>query len=84
VFLKVRWRSGRSRAPPVSRLNLSSIRASSACGGSSRTLAAASSMASGSPSSRRQISATASALSLASLKLGAAAWARSTNKPTEG
>ncbi len=40
-------------------------------------------MASGRPSSRRQISATASAFSLVRSKPGAAAWARSANSRTE-
>ena len=83
VFRSVRCRSGRSRAPPVSSPILSSSRASRACGGSSLTLAAASSMASGSPSSRRQISATAPAFPLVSSKPADAACARCTNRRTE-
>ena len=83
VFRSVRCRSGRSRAPPVSSPILSSSRASRACGGSSLTLAAASSMASGSPSSRRHISATAPAFPLVSSKPADAACARCTNRRTE-
>ena len=83
VFRSVCCRSGRSRAPPVSSPILSSSRASRACGGSSLTLAAASSMASGSPSSRRQISATAPAFPLVSSKPADAACARCTNRRTE-
>ena len=83
VLRSVRCRSGRSRAPPVSSPILSSSRASRACGGSSLTLAAASSMASGSPSSRRQISAIAPAFPLVSSKPADAACARCTNRRTE-
>ena len=83
VFCRVRCRSGRSRGPPVrTPIGLPS-RASSAWGGSSLTRAAASSMASGKPSSRRQISATAPTFWPVSLNLGATAWARSVNSRTE-
>ena len=51
-------RAGRVRAPPVSSGKRGSSRVSSAAGGSTLTRAAASSMASGKPSSRAQISAT--------------------------
>jgi len=84
VFFSVRCRSGRSRAPAVSTCSRSPSRASSAEGGSILTLAAASSMASGRPSSRRQICATAWALSPFSSKPGDAARARSANRCTEG
>ena len=83
VFRRVRWRSGRSRGPAVSRLIRSPSRASSARGDSSLIRAAASSMASGRPSSRRQISATSWAFSLVSSKPGASARARAANKRTE-
>ena len=83
VFRSVCCRSGRSRAPPVSSPILSSSRASRACGGKSLTLAAASSMASGSPSSRWQISATAPAFPLVSSKPADAACARCTNRRTD-
>ena len=76
VFRRVRWRSGRSRGPVVSTLVRSSSRASSARGGSSLTRAAASSMASGRPSSRRQISATAPGVLLGQAEPGASACAR--------
>ena len=46
------WRAGRSRAPPVSSGSRRSSRPTIACGVSSRTRAAASSIASGRPSSR--------------------------------
>ena len=64
------WRAGRSRAPPVSSGRRRSSRASSACGESSLIRAAASSIASGSPSRRTQISATAGAFSLVTAKSG--------------
>ena len=66
----VRWRSSASCAPPVSSGSRWSSRRRSACGVSVRTRGAASSIASGSPSSRRQISATASAFSSVSAKSG--------------
>ena len=58
--------------------------ASSASGSSSRVRAAASSIASGRPSSRRQISATAAALPSVRAKPGRTARARSTNSATAG
>ena len=58
--------------------------ASRASGSSSRVRAAASSIASGRPSSRRQISATAAALLSVRAKPGRAARARSTNSATAG
>ena len=70
VFLRVRCRSGRSSGPAVSTPIRSSSRASSACGGSSLIRAAASSMASGRPSSLRQISATACGVSRGQLEAG--------------
>jgi hypothetical protein len=54
-----------------------------ACGLSTRTRAAASSIASGSPSSRTQISATAGALALLTPKSGRTAMARSTKSATD-
>ena len=66
----VRWRAGRSRAPPVSSGSRGSSRASSAAGGRTLTRAAASSMASGRPSSRVQTAATAAALSALRAKPG--------------
>ena len=69
-------------APPLSSFILSSRRARIACGGRSLTRAAASSSASGSPSTRRQISATSEALSSVSEKLGCVDRARSTNRCT--
>ena len=66
----VRCRAGRSRAPPVSTPSRRPSRSSSARGGSSLIRAAASSIASGSPSSRWQISATAGAFSLVTREVG--------------
>ena len=80
----VRWRSGRSRAPPESSCSRRSNRSSSASGENSLTLAAASSMASGSPSSRRQISSTVEAFAAVSSKAGATATARSQKSRTAG
>ena len=59
----VRWRSSASCAPPVRSGSRWSSRRRRACGVSVRTRGAASSIASGRPSSRRQIAATASAFS---------------------
>ena len=70
VARRVRWRSGASRGPPVSSGSRSSRRWSSVGGESARTRAAASSMASGSPSRRRQISATASWLPFVEREVG--------------
>ena len=70
VLLKVRCRSGRSRAPPIRSFRRLPSLFSIALGGSILILAAASSMASGSPSSLTQISATAGAFSLVTLKSG--------------
>ena len=53
-------------------------------GVSRRTFAAASSIASGSPSSRRQMSATAAAFSAVRVNSGLTAWARSTKSWTAG
>ncbi len=55
VAASARWRAGRSRSPLMSSSSESSNRSSIAAGLSTRTLAAASSIASGSPSSRSQI-----------------------------
>ena len=66
----------RVRAPPVSSGNRCSSRFSRACGGSILTNAAANSMASGRPSRREQISATAGALALVTAKSGLTACAR--------
>ena len=78
------WRAGRSRAPPVRIWSRVSIRPRSADGGSVFTRAAASSIASGRPSSRLQISPIARAFSLVSAKAGFAVCARSTNSITAG
>ena len=78
------WRAGRSRAPPVRICSRLSSRPSIAAGGSVLTRAAASSMASGRPSRRLQISAIARAFSLVSAKSGLDAVARSTNSITAG
>ena len=76
-------RSGRSRQPPVSRPSEWSSRRKIACGGSSLIRAAASSMASGRPSSLRAIAAIAAAFSSSSSKSGTAAAARSANRRTD-
>ena len=68
-----------SRGPPVSSGSRCSSRSSSACGVSSLIRAAASSIASGRPSSRAQMPATAEAFSVVSVKPAFAALARSTN-----
>ena len=70
------------RLPPVSRRNRSSRRAAIWAGGRERTRAAASSTASGIPSSRRQICATAAPFAVVSSNAGATARARSTNRRT--
>jgi hypothetical protein len=82
LFFRVRCRSGASRGPPVRTPIRSTSRANRACGGSSLARAAASSMASGKPSSRRQISATAPTFWPVSLNPGATAWARTVNSCT--
>ena len=66
----------RSRAPPVSSSSRRSRRACSSFGGRSLTRAAASSIASGSPSNCRQISTTACAFLAVSAKSGRTAAAR--------
>ena len=82
VFLRVCWRAGKSLAPPVSTFNLSDSLPSKASGGSILIRAAASSMASGSPSSLAHISATAGAFLLVTLKPALAACARSMKRRT--
>lgn len=94
VSRMVRWRSGRSRAPPVSTCKAAPVptrsrpsprsRASNTLGGSSLTHAAASSIASGSPSRRAQIAAIAPALASVRAKVGLTAWARCTKRSTAG
>ena len=78
------WRAGRSRLPPVSRSRRCSRRSSRAAGGRTRTQAAASSMARGKPSRRRQMAATAAALSGSGQSVGALAVARSRKRATAG
>ena len=80
--LSVCWRAGASTAPRVSKSSRSSRRPSRACGGSVRMRAAASSMASGSPSRRTQISATAGAFSFVTTNSGRMVWARCTKRAT--
>ena len=75
-------RSGRSRAPPVSSGKRRSIRARSAAGGRSGIRAAASSIASGRPSSRWQISMIAAAFASVSAKPGCTICARSMKSAT--
>ena len=75
----VRCRSGRSRTAAVSSGRLCSRRSAMPAGVRMRTFAAASSIASGSPSSRRQMSARSAALSAVTSKPASTARARSTN-----
>ncbi len=63
VARSVCWRCGRFRGPPVSSGSRACSWGSSACGGYSRTRAAASSIASGSPSRAEQIAAVAASAS---------------------
>ena len=72
----------RPAASRSSRRSKRSSRASSACGGSRRARAAASSIASGKPSSRSQISITGAALSAVRANSGLTARARSTKRRT--
>ena len=67
---------------PLRRGSRRSSRVSRAAGGRSLTRTAASSSASGSPSTRRQISATGAAVTSVRANEGAPAWARSTNRRT--
>ena len=67
---RVRWRSGRVRAPPVSSVRRRWSRGRICSGVRTLVRVAASSMASGSPSSRAQISATAGAFSGGQLEAG--------------
>src|SRR5271165_2750554 len=83
VARSVCCRSGRSRPPPVSSPSECSSRGKIASGGSSLTRAAASSMASGSPSSLRAMAATAGAFSSSRVNPGTAAAARSANRRTD-
>ena len=73
---------GRRELPPVSRRKRSSSRRAICSRPSTRTRAAASSMASGMPSSRQQISARAGAVALLTAKSARAATARSMNRRT--
>ncbi len=82
VSLSVLCRPGASRTPPTSNSRRWSSRPSITRGGSSLTRAAASAIASGSPSRRTQISATTAAFSSPSRKSGFAARARSTKSAT--
>ena len=78
-----RCRSGRSAALVVSRGRRRSSRVRIAGGDSTFTRAAASSIASGSPSSRRQMSAIARTLARSSANRGCTAWARARNSATD-
>ncbi|CEZ68686.1 Uncharacterised protein [Mycobacterium tuberculosis] len=73
------WRCTVLRAPPVSRRNRSSKLLAISFGDNDRNRAAANSIARGIPSSRRQISLTASKLSATISKLGWTRRARSVN-----
>ena len=75
-------RAGKSRAPPTRKLRRSLNSISIFCGGNTRTRAAASSIASGKPSSCWQISTTADTFSFVTVKAGFTATARSINIAT--
>ena len=77
---RVRWRGAADRWPAVSSPNRSSRRALISSTDSARTRAAASSIASGMPSSARQIEVTTAALSGLTTNPGLAAAARSANR----
>ena len=79
---RVRWRGAADRSPAVSSPNLSSSRAMICSTDSARTRAAASSIASGMPSSARQIEVTAATLSGPTVNPGREAAARSANSRT--
>ena len=76
---RVRWRGRAVLLPEESNPNTSSSLAAICWGSSTRARAAASSMARGSPSRRRQICATAAAFSSPNANEGRTAWVRSTN-----
>ena len=78
----VRWRSGRSRGPPTNRLSAESRRSRISAGDIVRVRAAASSMASGTPSSARTIPAMSAACTSLIRNDGFTAVARSTNRLT--
>ena len=80
VACMVRWRSGRSRAPPASSVSAWSSRSTIASGVRTLARAAASSSASGAPSSAAQIASTDAAFSSVTAKSGLTARARSTNR----
>ena len=79
---RVRCRGAADRSPAVSNPNLSSSRAAIWSTDSARTRAAASSIASGIPSSARQIAVMAATLSGPTAKPGLEAAARSANSRT--
>ena len=83
VARRVLWRGRATRLPPVSNRKRSSRRAAIWDAESTLILTAASSMASGMPSSLWQMRATAGAFCSSSSKPGAAASARSTNRRTD-
>ena len=83
VALSVCWRSSADRLPAVSTARQSPSRSAICAGESAPTRAAASSSASGIPSSRRQISATDPALSSLNAKPAATSLARSQNSRTD-
>ena len=82
VARSVCWRAGASRGPAPSPSSAPLRRVAISAGESSPQRAAASSIASGSPSTRRQISAIASMLSPPESKSGSCARARSQNSAT--
>ena len=79
VARRVRWRDGAFRCPTVSNEIRWSSRESRSRGGRTLTRAAASSIASGSPSSRAQIPAIASPSPGCMVRLGATSKARCAN-----
>ena len=79
VARNVRWRSGRSRAPPTSKGRRGPVGQGARRGVNTRSRAAASSMASGTLSSAPQIATTSAVFSSVSSKSGLPARARSVN-----
>ena len=82
VARSVCWRAGASRAPAPNARSAVSRRSAISAGDSSSQRAAASSIASGSPSTRRQISATAASLPSPSSNSGSCARARCAKSAT--
>ncbi|MEV1178543.1 hypothetical protein [Nonomuraea sp. NPDC049784] len=81
---RVRWRGAAVRLPLDSSPNASSSRAATSATGSERSLAAASSIASGRPSSARHMRTTSPVFSASTANPGRTAAARSANNLTAG